>query len=989
MTDFFDRTLPTGGETCFATLYPSGTVAHKFRDVTNARIRRGQIWHAENAGASLYFALATFKDATERSQRNVQHIKSFYFDIDAGEAKFEKHGSKVYETQQQAFNDLTDWLAHLDFIEPTFIVSSGAGWHVYWVMTEALSPEEWLPVAHALRRLAVEFELKIDGGVTIDYAHILRLPDSLHQKTKNRVTINYAEPHDIEFTDFKAAIERHIEIPDVIPSNASEVFGLGVRPSFAENVEFGDMWSDLLPKYKKDFTRCITEQGCLQLIHCYDNQNDVDEPLWYAALSVIYACEDAEQWAIEISKEYKFYEEEHTLKKLRQSDNRPHTCHAFDVKNPNVCPKCPHWGKIKSPATLTLVPLLDVSGEAVEVVITPPDKTLPSGGEALGDIEALADLKEVTATMPALPRPYFRHTSGGVWEHDTETDRYVEIYPHDIYIIDRMYDARSSGEVMLVRFLTPRDGLRTFTIPMQQLANQSSEALRTLAFHGVVLSHSKGKKMADFLRLSSQNILASSSAQVKYDNFGWTDSGKSFVLGGIEFFPDNKARAVIPTERIDSWIDPLTPPKAANWKRWAELSDMYNYPGMEPSQFTLASVLSGPLYALNHLSGGIIHLYSQESGTGKTSAAEVGLSIWGLPTNKDGRKGLSGIHVDTTVATLIKASVFKSFASYIDEITTRDTMTLRDLVYTFTQGRDKDRGDASSNTTRENNSSWEAAAITSGNTSLHDSLGQAGDMSAALLARILEVPFTSTISMRSYHDVQEIEDNLNEMRFQHYGSIGQRFVRHLLNNAEEAKVQLRATQKELNARFRFTQSERYWAGMIACTVTALNMGRELGFWKFESAPILEWLTRQLKATRAASAAVIVSAPDLIMMFLSDNIDSRLVLNKPDRDRVPYVVRDVPSRHIYVREELHTGMIYIRRESLQAWCAEHKRSYTNLRTELVDKYGATLLRIVLAADTKLSGLSPEENKVAYGRQWVIGFRFRDLGIDPEFTEHLDM
>lgn len=980
MTDFFDRTLAAGGETCFATHYPGGIVSHKFQDVTNARTRRGQIWHAENNNASLHFGVATFKEAGERSQRNVQHLKCFFFDIDAGAAKVAKHGAKVYATQEEALDDLTDWLTHLDFIEPTYIVSSGNGWHIYWVMTQALTPEEWLPVAHALRKLANNHHLKIDNAVTVDHAHTLRVPGSMHHGAKKRVTIKYAEPHDIDFADFKAAITRHIEITDVPLNHRSDILGLGVRPAFAENFEVTDMWADLQHKYRKDFTRCIMDNGCAQLIHCYDHQNDVDEPLWYAALSVIHSCENAEQWAIDISKDYNFYDEEDTLKKLRQSDDRPHTCFAFDVKNPGVCPKCPHWEKIKSPATLTLVPLLDVSGEDVEVTVTPVDTSLPSEGEVIGDIEALADLKEVTATMPALPRPFFRHKSGGVWEHDTETDRYVEVYPYDVYLIDRMYDGLSSGEVMLIRFHTPKDGLRTFTIPMEQLSGQSTEALKTLARHGVVLSQAKGKKMADFLRLSSQALISSASAQKKHDNFGWTETGSSFVLGGIEFFADNKARAVIPTQRTNTWIPTLTPHPEANWKRWAELSDMYNYKGMESTHFTLASVLSGPLYALNNLSGGIIHLYSQESGTGKTSTAEVGLSIWGFPSNKDGRKGLSGIHVDTAVATLIKASTFKSFASYIDEITTRDAVTLRDLVYTFTQGRDKDRGDAGSNTTRENSSSWEAAAITSGNTSLHDSLGQSGDMSGALLARIFEVPFGANVSMRMHHDAQEIEDRLNEMRYKHYGSIGQRFVRYLLNDTDTAKQLLRATQKQLNKRFRFSQAERYWAGMIACTMTALEIGRTLGFWKFESEPVLKWIEEQLQATRATSMAMTVSAPDLIMMFLSDNLDGRLVLDRLGKDTQPQVVRDIPSRHIYVREELHTGMIYIRRESLQDWCATNNRSYTNLRNVLMRDYGATTQRVILAANTKLAGLSAEEQKAAYGRQWVLGFKFSNLGID---------
>jgi len=66
--------------------------------------------------------------------------------------------------------------------QPTYVVSSGEGLHVYWAFNRDLHVNEWLDMARRLRVACVQHGFKIDPGRTIDCASIMRLPGSTHRR---------------------------------------------------------------------------------------------------------------------------------------------------------------------------------------------------------------------------------------------------------------------------------------------------------------------------------------------------------------------------------------------------------------------------------------------------------------------------------------------------------------------------------------------------------------------------------------------------------------------------------------------------------------------------------------------------------------------------------------------------------------------------------------------------------------------------------------
>ena len=61
-------------------------------------------------------------------------------------------------------------------------VSSGGGAHLYWTFTRDLTPEEWKPLAEALKRVCMRHDFHVDGACTGDIVCVLRPPLTINHK---------------------------------------------------------------------------------------------------------------------------------------------------------------------------------------------------------------------------------------------------------------------------------------------------------------------------------------------------------------------------------------------------------------------------------------------------------------------------------------------------------------------------------------------------------------------------------------------------------------------------------------------------------------------------------------------------------------------------------------------------------------------------------------------------------------------------------------
>ena len=111
---------------------------------------------------------------------NAVKLKALFIDIDLVDGKEDK--SKGYPTMQELVGALGAFLKATGLPRPTVMVSTGGGIHIYWCLLEAMTVQDWLPMAYALAEATRRHGLKCDTQCTIDAARVLRVPGTLNFK---------------------------------------------------------------------------------------------------------------------------------------------------------------------------------------------------------------------------------------------------------------------------------------------------------------------------------------------------------------------------------------------------------------------------------------------------------------------------------------------------------------------------------------------------------------------------------------------------------------------------------------------------------------------------------------------------------------------------------------------------------------------------------------------------------------------------------------
>ena len=86
----------------------------------------------------VYHACATFISPANRKQVNVAYLKALWTDVDVGD-------DKPYKTRAAAGKALIAFLEAAKLPDPTIVYSGERGFHLYWVLEDALTSEQWKP----------------------------------------------------------------------------------------------------------------------------------------------------------------------------------------------------------------------------------------------------------------------------------------------------------------------------------------------------------------------------------------------------------------------------------------------------------------------------------------------------------------------------------------------------------------------------------------------------------------------------------------------------------------------------------------------------------------------------------------------------------------------------------------------------------------------------------------------------------------------------
>ena len=863
----------------------------KFYDSIDAVIHAAN--NLDTQKLNTFYGLATFKDGTSRKGENVQHLKSFFLDLDCGEGK-------DYPSQTEAINALRAFVKTLSLPKPV-MVSSGYGVHVYWVLQDTVHPDEWTPVALQLKKMCAEHGLKADPAVTADTARVLRVPGTHNHKGNTPKQVKFLgveEPRLVNFESFTGLLGgNNIPIPMKVDSAES-----ALREALRENSDYS---------FKTIVIKTKEGTGCEQIKNIIMNQQSIVEPLWRAGISIVKYCNDAEQAMHIISKNHEGYTKEATQRKADLIKG-PYGCDKFDEYNPDVCTSCKHWGKITNPLAL---------GRSIMKAPTDPER-------------------------PQYPEPYFRGANGGVYIRFRNADGDPEdklIYHNDLYVVKRIHDVEL-GEAIVMRLHLPRDGVREFTIPLTSVTSKE-ELRKQLSMQGIAVT--RMDELMQYTTTWVNQLQLTDKADEARRQFGWTDDNlEGFVLGNEEVRKDSIE--FNPPSTPTAGLFPSFEPRGT-LEDWKETINFYNRDGFELHQFVVGTSFGSPLMAMSPINCAGLHIYSKESGVGKTTAMAAGVSVWGNPDDLI-------IHErDTFNTKMNRGEVYHNLPLYMDELTNTSGKELSNLAYQLTGGRQRGRMSASSNTERHRGDSWRLLAVTTGNTSMVERISMIKAMPKAEAQRIMECRVS-----RIHFETKEETDVFSACLQNNYGHAGKVYVQYIMNNLEEVRKLLIDVQSRVDAKAGLTAENRYWSILVASTITGLMLAKRIGLINYDVKKVFAWAVEKLKENKRQVEDMSVSVEETLNDYIHEHwsnvlwIKSTDDLRKQEDGVTELIIPESQARgKLVARYETDLKRAYLIVKPLKTWCGEQQINYNSFIYDLTNKMGATKTKMRLSRGTHMN------------------------------------
>lgn len=835
---------------------------------------------------NVFFGVAKYKSDVGRKKSNVLSLKAFWLDIDCGPTKAqvnEKTGRPGgYIDQATGLEALQKFCKTIGLPRP-IVVNSGRGLHVYWPLTEEVTPEQWEPVAARLRDLCVTHNVYVDP-VVFETARILRVPGTLNFKDDPATPVSVltvGKPQSLNA--FSNLLGVKVVANQLVPSK---------RPLTA----LGKLMQDSQVKsFAKIMRRSASGTGCPQLLDCYQNRDTLTEARWFDALSVAKFCTDRDDAIHRLSEGHPDYNAAKTEQKIEHIEG-PHNCATFDRNNPGLCASCPHFGKIKNPIVL-----------GIEVAkATPEDSVAEVVNKYTGEVE--------TIRIPEYPFPYLRGKDGGIWLKgmgDEAVDTLV--YPYDVYAVKRMRDP-NEGMGVLIRMHTPHDGINEFMIPNNQII-EASEVRKQLSFHGVMCPKKQFDCIVDCIIRAAMELQDNKKAETMRTQFGWADGDSKFIIGDREISAEGTYHSP-PSSVTRALTDHMAP--QGTLEKWKEVFNLYGRPGLEASAFAAATAFGAPLLRFSGQRGAIINLVNTSSGTGKTTILHMANSVWGNPEKLCAKKD------DTFNSKVFKLGVFCNLPVCFDEMSNTDPKQLSELAYLITQGTGKDRMKASVNELRINLTTWQTIALCSSNHSFYEKLEFLKDSPQGEMMRILEY----SLDYNSAIDTETGKLMFDHQLMENYGHAGEIYARYIVENHEEVKELFLTIQNKIDTQLKLTQRERFWSATVAANITGIYIAVRLKLCDWNIAPIFKWACDMIRNLRNTTVPPIDSDKEVLGDFLLRHIENVLIVNDGVDKRTKMNELPVlePKRELIVRFEPDTQKVYITVAAFRRYCTLRNIGY---------------------------------------------------------------
>jgi hypothetical protein len=852
-----------------------------------------------------YFALASYKDAKPDGRRyrrrldNVAFLGSFFVDIDTG-----KPGA--YPDKATAAQDTFRAVAALGLPSPSFVVDSGGGLHVYWLLDAPAPLDAWKPVADALKRGALAQAWRIDGAVTGDAARVLRpVGTRNHKRGGLPVRLIGGKGQRYPLAAFQQALLR---FAPVTAATANE--GLNAELSAGRTVEW--------------HTQPILEE-CVVLQHVAKTAGaDCDEPLWKDTLSLLAFTKDGSAFVHPLSSGHPGYTAEATDLKFAQrmevkdrGSSGPPTCSAFELHRPSLCAQCPHRGHVKSPIVLGL-----------------PRQRVP-----------VPPAQAAFATQQSIRLPFGFRLNNGALEHRVVDKKGNEewrrvmpylvdsIHLHDVDMPKLRDRSVQIGESMPTQVAAVRlrylRAIYQVTLTLSDFADTRA-FVKAVGAYGVMLTAEQADVFRRFVMGYLQELQGAAATPHLTRLLGWVDgAGKTgFAYGQHVYWQDGSSS----TRLTDDAEFGASYAPRGSFEEWRKLAWSIVDRGRPELSVILATAFAAPLVRFTGVPSVVVSVIAP-TGQGKSTAIRAAQAVWGSP-----KFGVLNFN-DTANAVQHRIGKLRHLPAYWDEIQLASHPFRRqeftDLLFTFMQGREKAR--LTAQITAREAQTWETMLLCAANDSLVSQLADNNAYVEPIAARILE------IEVDDRPGAGVLPPDIANAAFTNYGHAGAVYAQWLAANERTAQDVVRHYTTEVEKAFGRTGGlERFWHASIVTLLSGAYLAAQLKLAPLDAGQMAHFLAQSRVAAARAVSTIREDASDpanMIAEFLAEKAEHVLWTSDfakgPGRHVIDVLQPEPRSRFVVAHVVRYPDRTEARvsKTALKKWCRDHRQSYNHLARAL--------------------------------------------------------